>query len=43
MEKLQKLEDLEDQLEDLKNYGFDIEQLKDMLNGEEEETDSENN
>lgn len=42
MEKLQKLEDLEDQLEDLKNYGFDIEQLKDMLDGEEE-TDSENN
>ncbi len=43
MEKLQKLEDLEDQLEDLKNYGFDIEQLKNMLNGEEEKTDSENN
>lgn len=42
MEKLQKLEDLEDQLEDLKNYGFDIDQLKNMLDGEEEESDSEN-
>ena len=36
MEKLQKEEDLEEELERLKDYGFNIDELMTMLNEEEQ-------
>ena len=36
MEKLQKEEDLEEELERLKDYGFNIDELMTMLNDEEQ-------
>ena len=37
MEKFQKEEDLDDQLEEFKDYGFNVDQLMNMLNEEEDE------
>ena len=39
MEKLQKDEEIDDQLEELRDYGFNVDQLIDMLN--EDENDDE--
>jgi hypothetical protein len=36
MEKVQKDEQLEDELEELKNYGFNIDELMTMLDDEEQ-------
>lgn len=36
MEKLQKEEELEDQLDKLRDYGFNVDELVDMMNDEEE-------
>ncbi len=41
MEKFQKEEDLDDQLEELKDYGFNVDQLMDMLNDDEDDDDEE--
>ena len=37
MEKFQKEEDLDDQLEEFKDYGFNVDQLMNMLNEEDDE------
>ncbi len=36
MEKLQKEEELEDQLDKLRDYGFNVDELVDMMNDDEE-------
>ena len=41
MEKLEKEEDITDQLEDLRDYGFNVEQLVEMLNDDDDEEDEE--
>ena len=39
MEKFQKEEDIDNQLEELRDYGFDVDKLINMLNEDESEND----
>ncbi len=41
MEKLQKEEELEDQLDKLRDYGFNVDELVDMMNNEDENEEEE--